>query len=139
MAGNYTSGKQIGKYSDPQYTTQREAVINVEGAGVSATPFAAFMSRNKVLVNRVSVRCLSSPSVTSGTLCVHFVDTGGTATTLKHLTLAACSAGWNTTLTFTAKTLETLTQYIALFATSNDKGNWSVVYEYQVLYPGTYA
>lgn len=139
MAGNYPQGEDVGSYSHPQFTEYRTQSFNINGApSASAKPFAVLQSRNKILVDRVFVRSISSPSTTAGTLCVHFVDTGATATTLKALTVSACSAGWQTSITFTAKTLETITQFMALYLTNNEKGDWLVTYEYQVLYPGTY-
>ena len=137
MAGNYSG--DVGSYSHPQFTTQNQQIYSREGAAVSLTNFACFASRNKVLVNRVFVRALSTPSATAGTLCVNFIDTAGTEVTLKALTLSACSLGFITSLSFTAKTLETVTQYIGIDLTNNEKGKWLVIYDYQVLYPATYA
>jgi len=140
MAGNYTSGNDIGSYSHPQFTTQNQAVMFVDGAPTTAVNWACFASRNKVIVNRVYLRCTSSPSATAGSMAVHHNDTGGTVTTLANITVSACSAGWNTTMTLTEKTLETITQFISLVNDGTcDKGNWLVVYDYQVLFPGTYS
>jgi hypothetical protein len=135
MAGNYSG--DIGSYSHPQFTEQRTAFFAVLGVGVSQTQFAQFSSRNKILVNRVSIMYTSSPSSTSGTLAVIFYDTALTATTLKTLTVSSCSAGFATTVTFTAVTLETLSQHLAI--TALDKGDVACSYEYQLLYPETYA
>jgi len=139
MSGNYTDGDQIGSYSDPQFTALRQNCMHVQGAPTTALSWACFASRNTVLVNRVYVRCISSPSATAGTLCVHFTDTDATVTTLQAMTASAVSATWNTTFSFTAKTLATITQYLSLASTGGvDKGDWMVVYEYQVLPPATY-
>ena len=140
MAGNYPRAEEVGSYSHPYFTTQHEAFLgNVAAAAASATAWAKFRSRNKILVSRVSLVCISAPSATAGSLhCVHY-DTGATATTLKSLTIAACSAGWATSLSFTGKTLGTLTEYIALMNQNNEKGDFEVIYEYQVLYPATYG
>lgn len=135
MAGNYSG--DIGSYSHPQFTEQRTAFFSVLGAGVSQTQFASFSSRNKILVNRANILYTSSPSLTAGTICVIFYDSGLTATTLKALTASAVTAGYATTMTFTAKTLETITQHISV--TGMDKGDVAVSYEYQVLYPETYS
>lgn len=137
MAGNYAGGMDVGSYSHPMFTQVNVAFFSVLGAGVSQTQFASFSSRNKVLVNRANILYTSSPSLTSGTLTVIFYDTALTATTLKTLTVSACSAGWATTVTFTAKTLETITQHISM--TGMDKGDVAVSYEYQVLFPQTYS
>jgi len=137
MAGNYGSGKEVGSYDHPHFTEQKVAFFAVMPAGVSQTQFAQFSSRNKILVNRANVLYTSSPSLTSGTLCVIFYDTALTATTLKALTVSACTAGYATTMTFTAKTLETITQHISV--TGLDKGDVAVSYEYQVLYPVNYS
>ncbi len=139
MAGNYPSGMDVGSYSHPYFTDQKQATFSGAAAAASLVQWACFAARNKVLVNRVYVRNISAPSTTAGTLCCIHYDTAATATTLKALTVSACSAGWNTTITFTAKTLETISQYIALTLTNNEKGDWLVIYEYQVLYPGTYS
>ena len=135
MAGNYAG--DVDSYSGPHFAEQKVAIFSLSGAPVSATQFAQFASRNKILVNRVNILYTSSPSLTSGSICVIFYDTGLTATTLKALTVSACSAGWATSVTFTAKTLETITQHIGIIAM--DKGDVFVSYEYQVLYPNTYA
>ena len=135
MAGNYSG--DIDSYSGPFFSEQKVANFSVLGAGVSQTQFASFSSRNKILLNRVNVLYTSSPSLTAGTLCVIFYDSALTATTLKALTVSACTAGWATTLTFTAKTLETINQHFSM--TGMDKGDVVVSYEYQVLYPATYG
>ena len=139
MAGNYAQGSDVGSYSHPQFTMQQRFTWAGDCASASAVQFAQFASRNKVLVDRASIIYTSGPSATAGTLCVIFYDTALTATTLKALTIAACSAGYATTVTFTAKTLETISQHIACVTTNNEKGDAVVVYEYQVLYPDTYA
>ena len=140
MAGNYAAGDMVGSYSHHQFTTQNQCCMCVNGAPVTAVNFACFASRNKVMVNRVHVRAISSPSGTPGSLAVHFNDTGATVTTLQNMTVSACSAGWNTSFSFTAKTLETITQFISLVSDGGcDKGDWMVVYEYQVLFPVTYS
>ena len=137
MAGNYSG--DVGSYSHSHFTELKQAVMSVEGAPTTAIAFACFASRNKVIVNRVYVRCISSPSGTAGTLCVQHYGTSGTAATLQAMTASAVSAGWNTTFSFTAKTLETITEYLGLVSTGAvDKGNWLVIYEYQVLFPATY-
>jgi len=138
MAGNYSG--DVGSYSHSYFTSgMQERLTNIAGATASLAAWARFRARNKVLVSGVSLVNISAPTLTSGSLNVIFYDTGATATTLKSLTISSCSAGWATALTFTGKTLETLTQYIALTFTANEKGDWDVLYDYQVLYPDTYT
>lgn len=139
MAGNYKTGDDTGSYSNPQFTTQRTHLARHVGASASSVSFAHFRSRNKVLVSRVSLVCISAPSLTSGTLKVYHVDTGATATALFTLTLASCIAGYATTMAFTGKTLGTLTEAIALQTEQNESGDWDVLVEYQLLYPVSYA
>ena len=136
MAGNYPAGMDVGSYSHPQFTETRTATFSLAGAPVSATQIAQFASRNKILVNRVNILYTSSPSLTVGSIAVIFYDSALTATTLKGMTVSSCSAGWATTISFTAKTLDTITQHIGVIAL--DKGDIFVSYEYQVLYPDTY-
>jgi hypothetical protein len=139
MAGNYTRGSDVGSYSHPYFTGQHQHCWTGAAGQASGTLWAHFASRNKVLVSRVSVLAISAPSATAGSLQVIHYDTAGTATTLKGLTLSGCSLGFATTLTLTEKTLETISQYIALKLTANEKGDWIVTYDYQVLFPDTYA
>lgn len=143
MAGNYVTGDQVGSYSHSYFTTQQETYMgNVVAAQASATAWGHFRSRNKVIVSRVSLVCRSTPSATAGSLHVVYLDTGGSVNTLKTLTLASCTLGWATTLSFTGKTLSTLTEAIALIQQNTEKGDFDLVYEYQVLFDAsasTYA
>jgi len=140
MAGNYQTGDTVGSYSHPYFTGQNEAYMpNTVAAQASATAWGHFRSRNKLLVSRVSLYCVSAPSATAGSLHVVHLDTGATATTLASLTLASCVAGYATTLSFTGKTLGTITEAIALLNQNTEKGDFDLVYEYQVLYDTNYA
>lgn len=139
MAGNYQTGDMVGSYSHPQFTVQQESLSRHAAAAASATSWGHFRSRNKVLVSRVSLVCISAPSNTAGTIKVYHVDTGATATALYTLTVSACSAGWATTMNFTGKTLGTITEAITLQQENNEKGDWDVLVEYQLLYPENYA
>jgi hypothetical protein len=135
---NYSG--QLDSYSHPYYTMlHKDASYNAAAGAASGTAWGYFRSRNKVLVSRVSIVCRSTPSATNGTLKVFQNDTAGTAlATVKTLTVSQCSAGWATSLSWTAVTLETLTQYMSMKFENNEKGKFDIIYEYQICYPVNY-
>jgi len=123
---------EIGAYDHPYFQILFERFQNNLQGPVSATDFAHFMSRNKVLLRAVHVWMRSAASGTAGTL--HFTRS---AVTLASKTVASASVGYYACITLTAdNTLHTITEVAALRMTgAADKGKWDVLWEYQVLYP----
>ena len=128
----------VGSYSH-SYFTGEEQYFTRTAFTSSNTDYAHFAARNKVLVRSVSIECKSNPSTTIGTLKLYRTQ-GGSAAAIKTLTLANVSAGWLTTFTLTASnTLDTITSFMSTRIETNDKGDWHVIYSYQVLFPADYA
>ena len=124
----------VGTYSQDYFTELKECWLNKVQGPASATDFAHFAARNKVLIRAVHIWCRSAASGTAGSL--HFVRS---TVTIASKTISSMSLGVAMSLTLTAtNTLHTITEIASLRVTgAADKGKWDVLYEYQVLYPAT--
>lgn len=122
------------QYDDPNFTVLREQRFCAVQGPASATDFAHFRSRNKVLIRSVHVVMRSAASGTAGSL--HFTRS---AVTIASKTVSAASVGYSMVITLTTNnTLATITEVAAIRMTgAADKGKWDVLYEYQILPPMT--
>ncbi len=125
---------QLEGYSHPIYVNLHECRINKAQGPTSATDFAHFRSRNKVIMRAVHVYMISAASGTAGSL--HFTRSG---VTLFTKTISAASVGYSMCITLTSSnTLNTISEIAALRITgAADKGKWDVLWEYDVVYPAT--
>ena len=123
---------EIGAYDHPYFQILFERAFTKVQGPASATDFAHFMSRNKVLLRAVHVWMRSAASSTAGTL--HFTRS---AVTIASKTVTSASVGYSICITLTTNnTLSTITEVGALRMTgAADQGKWDVLWEYQVLYP----
>lgn len=129
---DYTGNVQTYSHSD--YSGLREQWMNMVVVGAtSGTAFAHFASRNKIIVRAVHIWARSAMSATAGTLAVY-----RGASAAKKITLTSMAdAGKYFCATLTAdNTADTITTVFSLKTESTEKGDWDVLYEYQVLYPG---
>ena len=135
---NYNN--DIGSYSHSYFTGSKQYFTR-DGVAGSNTDFAHFAARNKVLVRSVSIELKSNTSITTGTLKIMRTQ-GGSAGEVTKWTAAGLeiSAGYATTVTLTEKnTLDTITSFMSVRLDTNAKGEWHVIYNYQVLFPADYA
>jgi hypothetical protein len=129
---NYSG--QIGSYDHPFFTMLHERYENAVQGPASATDFAHFRSRNKILLRAVHVWLRSNASATSGSL--HFTRSAVTIAS-KTVAEASVTGAYSLCITLTTNnTLHTITEFGAIRMTgAADKGKWDVLWEYQVLYP----
>jgi hypothetical protein len=111
-------------YDHPNYTFVRTHTSH--GAVASAVKFAQFMSRAQVLINAINLRIASAASLVSVLITV---TRGGSVNTILSIT-SATSAGLCTT--WPVSILMT-SMGDAVEMTHNDKGEYTVTYEYVVL------
>jgi hypothetical protein len=111
------------------YDHQNYALVRTHtahGAVASAVKFAQFMSRAQVLINAISLRIASAASLVSVLITV---TRGGSVNTILSIT-SATSAGlvttWPVSILMTGMA-------DAVEMTHNDKGEYTITYEYQVL------
>lgn len=128
-----------GSYDHPNFTVRREARLNaVQGAAASLTDFAHFRSRNKCIVDYVTVHCTSLPSAaTSWSLQVMRTGATGTSThTIAAKTITSFSVVGNLSAVITltsSNTLATLGAFFALEMDGTEKGKFDVCWEYRIL------
>ena len=126
----------VGKYSDANFTILREQLLNHVQGPASATDFAHFASRNIVIVRAVHVWVRSACSATAGSL--HFCRSSVTITSKTVASMGDAGTYYCITLT-TNNTLHTITEVASLRVSGAcDKGEFDVLYEYQVIYPSTH-
>ncbi|MDY6893896.1 MAG: hypothetical protein SVO01_00535 [Thermotogota bacterium] len=118
------------RYDDPHYNIMREARYSSVQGPVSATDFAHFRSRSKVLLHAVHVKMMSAASGTAGSL--HYTRS---AATLVSKTVSSASVGFSMCITLTTNnTLHTISEIAAIRMTgAADKGKWDVIWEYEIL------
>jgi len=123
----------VGTYSHSDYTGLRELWLNrVQCPAASATDFAHFASRNKILVRAAHIWVRSACSATAGSLHV----CRSTVTIASKTVASMGDTGTHFCITLTANnTLHTITEVLSLQQSNNEDGEFDVLYEYQVLYP----
>ena len=126
----------VGSYSHSDYTGLREAFFNRVHFTTSATEYAQFASRNKVLVRAVHVWIRSAMSAAGGSLYV----ARGTTTIAAVTVVSGTTTGTYHCITCTSlNTLATITDVMGVGCSGavGGKGDLDIMYEYQVLYPST--
>ena len=122
-------------YDHPQFSIVYETRYLNAQAGASTAAFAHFRSRNKVLLRAVHAIVKSAASAAGGSL--HYLRSA--ATLASKTIVSATSVGYSLCITLTGNnTLHTITEVAALAVSgAADKGKWDVIWEYEILYPGT--
>lgn len=111
-------------YTSPNHTFIR--TYNAHAAVASAVPFAQFISRAQVVINAINLRVASAASIPSLLITV---TRGGSVNTILSLT-SANSAGMVSTWPVSIL-VSSLGDAIQM--THNDKGEYSIQYEFQLL------
>lgn len=132
---------ELEGYSHPVYTKLHEARLCKVQGPVSLLDFAHFRSRNTVIVRAVHLNIRSMCSAASAATNL---ATAGTvfvtrsAVTIATLAVAGGVTGYSGCITLTTNnTLATITEVMAIRLKGFDKGQWDVIYEYDVVYPAT--
>jgi hypothetical protein len=130
--------KQMGismSYDHPHYTVVRQISLDkIAGGSTSLVEFARFRCRTKALVRFVHVYCRSAPSAASGQVSV---SRQGSIIKTQTISTASLVAGQSFLFTLTScNTLETITDTVGIQLGGTDKGDWDVLYEFQVLAGG---
>lgn len=118
------------RYDHPHYIVRRQQIVEGQ-APVSAVDFCVFRCRTKAIVRYVHIKCISAPSVASGSLEITHNGSNNKVHTVSTASLVA-GASWAYTMV-SSNTLVTITDTMALQLSGTDLGKWSVLYEYQVL------
>lgn len=92
----------------------------------SAVPFARFLSRAQVLINAVTLRIDSAASLVSLLITLTRGGSVNTVFSITSGTSAGLTTTWPVSILMTGPT-------DAVALTHNDKGDFSICYEYQVL------
>jgi len=117
------------RYDNPNYTVVRQAQFLSGGTGASATAFAQFRSRVKVVVNAITVVVNSASSLAK---VVFIAQRGGSTNTT--FTIASCTSVGAMTVVACAITLASAGDLLNLV--HNDIGGYHVLYEYNVVPTG---
>jgi hypothetical protein len=132
-------------YSHPNYTVTREHRTGRIQGPLSTIDFAHFRSRNTTIVRSMTLRMISaaSASLSVGSVCVtrRFGNSTLSSHTVSNGTAWAASAAMTgTTVTVTlssSNTLTSISDYMAIRLIGLDVGEYDVLWEYDVVYPGT--
>ena len=135
---------ELEGYSHPVYTRLNESRMCGLQGPVSLTDFAHFRSRNTVIVRAVHIKQVSvcsAPSTATNFPSAGTIFVTRSAVTTKTLAVGSLNAGgtgasYCITLV-SANTLHTITEVMALRLKTLDKGEWDVLWEYDVIYPAT--
>lgn len=118
-------------YDHPHYTVVRQQIIEGPGAAASGVDFCVFRCRTKAVVKYVHVKCISAPSVASGSIEITHTGSNNKVHTVSTASLVA-GASYSYTMV-SGNTLATITDTYAIQLLGTEKGKWSVLYEYEVL------
>ena len=121
-----------GRLDHPNFTLIRQVNMPAVQAPVSLTDFAHFRSRNKCIVDYVSVHCTSLPSVGATTWSLQVMR--GTDTIAAFTLSSFVAVGSINTFHLTSEnTLASIGVSISLELDGDDHGKFDVMYEFRLL------